>query len=79
VSLERGETFIEGLLITCMDTNQSNLEYAVTTITLKKALEFCKKYFGRIQWEFIRELGFGDIPQEQIIAIYSKVTNLDRR
>jgi hypothetical protein len=62
-----------------MDTNQSNLEYAVTTITLKKALEFCKKYFGRIQWEFIRELGFGDIPQEQIIAIYSKVTNLDRR
>ena len=62
-----------------MDTNQSNLEYAVTTITLKKALEFCKKYFGRIQWEFIRELGFGDIPQEQIIAVYSKVTNLDRR
>jgi len=62
-----------------MDTNQSNLEYAVTTITLKKALEFCKRFFGRIQWEFLRDLGFGDLPQEQIIAIYSKVANLDNR
>ncbi len=66
------------MLITCMD-NQANLEYAVTTITLKKALEFCKKYFGRIQWEFLQELGFGDLQREQVMSIYSKIVNLDKR
>ena len=59
--------------------NQANLEYAVTTITLKKALEFCKKYFGRIQWEFLQELGFGDLQREQVMSIYSKIANLDKR
>lgn len=62
-----------------MNANQTNLEYAVTTITLKKALEFCKRYFGRIQWDFLRDLGFGDIPQEQVMNVYSKVVNLDGR
>lgn len=58
-----------------MEINQNNLEYAVTTITLKKALEFCKRYFGRIQWDFLRDLGFGDIPSENIQSLYSKINN----
>ena len=62
-----------------MNANQTNLEYAVTTITLKKALEFCKRYFGRIQWDFLRDLGFGDLQREQVLMIYSKVVNLDGR
>ena len=62
-----------------MDLNQSNIEFAVTTITLKKSLEFCKKYFGRIQWDFLRDLGFGDIPQEQVMSIYAKVNNMGSR
>ena len=62
-----------------MNANQTNLEYAVTTITLKKALEFCKRYFGRIQWEFLQELGFGDLQREQVMSIYSKIVNLDGR
>ena len=58
-----------------MDSTQlEQIQRHIVPINLKKALILSKKYWGRIDWDFLNELGFMQyIARDQIEMIYAQV------
>ena len=50
------------------------LERHIIPLSLKKALEISKKHWGRIEWNFLQELGFlHHIQRDRIEQVYARL------
>jgi hypothetical protein len=58
-----------------MDTFElEQIQRHMVPISLQKALALSKKFWGRIEWDFLSQLGFlQHISREQIEVIYSQL------